>query len=58
MSRDWTPAEYRAAELVIDTLREVKKRTGHGRVLVAVEVVAGVETMFETTPTFKEKPPR
>ena len=58
MIRDWTPAELRAAELVIETARQVKAKTGYGRVLVQVEIVAGFETMFESTPTFKEKAPR
>lgn len=50
MILDLTPAEKRAVEL----LREIKTRTGHGRLVV--EVVAGAESLFD--PTFREKPPK
>ena len=58
MTRELTPAELRALQIVIDTLRDIKTRTGHGRLLLAVEIAEGRETLFEYTPTFKEKPPR
>lgn len=58
MIKDLTAAENRAIELVVEHLRAIKQRTGHGRFVLAVEITSGVETFFEYTPTFKEKPPR
>ena len=58
MTKDLTAAEARALELVVEALRDIKARTGHGRLTVVVEVAAGAETLFEITPTFRHKPPR
>lgn len=58
MIKDLTAAENRALEIVVEHLRLIKGRTGYGRFVLGVDVVAGKETMFEYTPTFQEKPPK
>lgn len=56
--KDLTPAETRALELVVEHMRAIKERTGYGRFVLGVEIVAGRETMFDYAPTYREKPPK